>query len=264
MKKVHVGREWFTTRDEGQGPVLLLVHGFPLNHSMWNRQIEWFSKSLRVVAPDLRGFGASPEAGETSTMEQFAQDLVGLLEALKIEGPIVYCGLSMGGYIGWRFARDYPDRVRALIQCDTRALADSPDAAAGRRKLADQTLSQGPGPIADAMLPKLAAGEHAAVMAELRRMIMATSSKGIAAALRGMASRPDMTDFLPKITAPTLTLVGERDVISTPAETRGIAAAIPGAKYVEIPGAGHMTPMENPTAFNREVEIFLGEVGVLA
>ena len=105
---------------------LLLVHGFPLDHTMWAAQIEAISSRCRVIAPDLRGFGRSPPAGERTTMEQFADDLAGLLDAIGISEPVVYCGLSMGGYIGWQFWRKHANRLRGLILCDTRATADSP------------------------------------------------------------------------------------------------------------------------------------------
>ena len=187
-------------------------------------------------------------------MEQFADDLAGLLDALEIAEPVVLCGLSMGGYIALQFWRKYAARLRGLILCDTRAAADPPEAAAARLVMAERVLREGPAPLVDSMLPRVL-GEttrqkRPQLVEAVRRMMMAASPQGIAAALRGMAERPDMTAALGEIRCPTLVLVGAEDVASTPAEMRGMAQAIPGAKFVEIPAAGHLSPLENPPAFN--------------
>jgi len=243
---------------------LVLVHGFPLDHSMWHTQIELLSSSFLVIAPDLRGFGGSPAVAGTATMEQMADDLAALLDALDVDEPVVLCGLSMGGYVGFQFWRKHRARLRALVLCDTRAVADTSEAAAGRLKLAETVLRDGTGPLADAMIPKLFAPatiERETEMVESQRqVILAASREGVAAALRGMAARPSAVDYLPQIALPTLVVVGSDDVISTPDEMRGIAAAIPGSDVVVIPHSGHMTPLENPAAFNVAIERFLARV----
>jgi 3-oxoadipate enol-lactonase len=249
--------------DRGQGRPLLLVHGFPLDHTMWAEQIEAISPHCRVIAPDLRGFGESrTEVAETKvTMGQFADDLAAMLDALEIGEPIVYCGLSMGGYIGFQFWRKYAERLRGLVLCDTRAAADTPEAAAGRQAMADRVLKEGPGPVAEAMLPRLLGATSQRKRPELaealRRVIMANSPQGIAAAALGMAERPDMTVAQKDIRCPTLVIVGQEDEVSPPAEMRGIAQAIPAARFVEIPAAGHMSPMENPAAVTAAIVDFL-------
>src|SRR6187549_4000961 len=100
MPMISVGSASLNVQDEGRGQPLLLVHGFPLDQTMWRGQISELSKSFRVIAPDLRGFGgSSPIAGddEILTMAQFADDLAALLTALQIQEPVTFCGLSMGG-----------------------------------------------------------------------------------------------------------------------------------------------------------------------
>jgi pimeloyl-ACP methyl ester carboxylesterase len=278
--------------DRGSGLPLLMVHGFPLDHTMWAGQSalapappallvgERFRSAgpppakgspprsaLRVIAPDLRGFGRSPARGETVAMHEFADDLAALLDALGVAEPVVYCGLSMGGYIGWQFWRKHPTRLRGLILCDTRAQADAPEAAAARRAMADRVLREGPAPLVEMMLPKLL-GEttrrrRPVLEEQLRRTMMSNSPAGIAAAARGMAERPDMTAALGEIRCPTLLLVGAEDVISPPAEMRGIAAAIPGAKLVEIPAVGHMSPLESSAAVNAAIAEFLSALSPL-
>lgn len=261
MKRVAVrGVEW-NVWDEGAGVVLLLVHGFPLDHSMWAGQFEPFSTRHRVIAPDLRGFGASSASDESVSMEQFADDLAELLAALKINEPVVFCGLSMGGYIALQFVKKHADRLKALVLCDTRAAADTAEAAANRLSMAQRVLNEGAEIAAAAMAPRLFGKQTAQQQPErvekVRRVMLSTAPAAIAAAQRGMAARPEMTDYLPQISVPTLVVVGEEDPISPVAEMRQIAESIPGAQFAIISAAGHMAPLENPAAFNEELEKFL-------
>ncbi len=153
MKRVAIrGVEW-NVWDEGTGEALLLVHGFPLDHTMWAGQLEAFSTRYRVIAPDLRGFGGSQSSDASVSMEQFADDLAELLAALKINEPVVLCGLSMGGYVALQFVKQHADRLKALVLCDTRAAADSAEAAANRLSMAQRVLSEGAEVAAEAMAP---------------------------------------------------------------------------------------------------------------
>lgn len=251
--------------DRGTGPAILLVHGFPLDHTMWAAQIESLARRYRVIAPDLRGFGRSPlgaiDPSQGVSMEQYADDLAELLDALQIAEPIVLVGLSMGGYIAWQFVRKYPERLRALAQLDTRAAADTADARAGRLKMAEHVAEWGTTRVAGMMGPRLlsqrAFQQRPEIVAAVRRVVECTSAAAIAAAQRGMAARPDVTDLLPSIRVPTLVIVGDEDVISPPEEMRAIAAGIPGAEFVVIPESGHMTTMEQPEAVNEALLRFL-------
>ncbi len=121
--------------DQGQGIPLLLVHGFPLDHTMWLPQ-QPLSDCCRLLAPDLRGFGRSSPADGEMTMRQMSDDLAGLLDALSLDQPIVIGGLSMGGYVALQFWQTYRERLAGLILCDTRAAADTPEVAAGREAAA--------------------------------------------------------------------------------------------------------------------------------
>ncbi len=254
--------------DRGEGTPVLLVHGFPLDHTMWNSQIEAIADRCRVIAPDLRGFGqsslgdADPKLGVS--MEHYADDLAEFLDVLAIHEPIVLVGFSMGGYVAWQFVRKHARRSRALVQCDTKAAADTDEARAARLKMADQITEWGPARVAEMMGPKLLAKRSfevkPEVVADVRRVVEATSPAAIACAQRGMASRSDMTGLLPSIRVPTLVLVGQEDAISPPAEMRAIADAIPNAKFVVIPDAGHMTTMENPDAVNAALRSFIEKI----
>lgn len=261
LRKIDVCGVRYQVVDDGIGPAILFVHGFPLDHTMWAAQIEEFSKTHRVIAPDLRGFGGTDGALYSVSMEQFADDLNELLLALQVDRPITFCGLSMGGYIGWQFAIRHPRWLGRLIACDTRAAADTAEAAANRLKMADIVVKEGPAPVAMAMMPKLfapATTENRPVITDLvRQMVMRTNPIAIAAAHRGMAVRPDVTPLLASLRIPTLVIAGEHDLISPAAEMKTIADSLPNARFVVIPEAGHMSPMEDPKAVNRAIDEFL-------
>ena len=261
MKSINVNGIRLNVLDEGSGLPLVFVHGFPMSHAMWAAQTSALCDRFRVIAPDLRGFGDSPDESDVVTMEQLADDLAAMLEQLGISEPVVLCGLSMGGYVAWQFVRKYPDKLRGLVLCDTRAVADSADGVAHRLRLAQMVLEKGADVVASTMLPNVFATAtpqtQPAVVESLRRVIMSSSPRAIAAALRGMAERPDVRSWLPQITLPTLLIVGVEDKISTVSEMREIAAALPYATLVEIANAGHLAPLENPTATNRALRDFL-------
>jgi pimeloyl-ACP methyl ester carboxylesterase len=250
--------------DRGAGRPIVLVHGFPLDHAMWQAQIDSLSGEFRVIAPDLRGFGTSGlapgDADRGVGMEQYAADVAEVLDALGVIGPVVLAGFSMGGYAAWQFALKWPQRLAGLIQCDTRALADTEEARAGRVKMAEAALAAGDSSPALAMLPKLVGKTTQAsrpeIAAAVQSLIERQSAAAVAAAQRGMARREDVRSRLTQIACPALMIVGAEDVISPPAEMREIAAMMPSADVVEIAGAGHMTPMENSVAVTQAIAEF--------
>ena len=267
MKEALVGDIRLAYRDEGTGQPILLIHGFPFDHTMWDAQVSGLSGRRRVLAPDLRGFGrsvsgAEPTAGETVTMDRFADDLAGLLEALAIDEPVAVAGLSMGGYIALAFWRKYRDRTGALLLCDTKAKADPPMNAELRLKAAAAFEKEGMDAAAEEMPRKLFSPTSLETKPEavesIRAVIRRTRPPGAAAANRGMARRRDMESELSRIEVPVLLIVGEDDSISPPDEMAAMAARIPGAQFETIPNSGHLTPLENPEAFNARVAEFLG------
>jgi 3-oxoadipate enol-lactonase len=261
MKNVTANGHEFSVFDEGTGAPIVFVHGFPLNHTMWQGQLDAFADSHRVIAPDLRGFGNSGVTEGTATMKQFADDLNAILDALEVTEPITYCGLSMGGYIGWEFMRKYSRRVKSLILCDTRAAADSPEGIKNRHDMAEKVLLFGPVPAVGTMLPKLVSektnAERPDVLKRLREMIVGSDKRSISAALLGMAQRPDSSAMLPTLTTPTLVIVGAEDQLTPALEVKQMAEAIPQALFVEISGTGHMAPMEDPQTVNDAMARFL-------
>jgi pimeloyl-ACP methyl ester carboxylesterase len=248
--------------DDGPGPVVVLLHGFPLDRSMWEYQRTGIGSTYRVIAPDLRGHGETAAPEGVYHIDDMAEDVVETLVALGIHEPIVLGGLSMGGYVALALAHRHPHRLRGLMLIDTRASADTPQAALGREELAQRVLAADSAePAVEAMLPRLF-GEttrlnRPEVIAQMRERMLRTPARAVAGALRGMAARLDRTAELGRIAVPTLVMVGAEDVLTPPSEAKAMADAIPNARYVEIPGAGHLAPLENPSVANGAMFAFL-------
>lgn len=261
---VAVGDTRLAVHTAGGGLPLLLLHGFPLDHAMWAAQ-EPLAEHGRLVVPDQRGFGASPGPGPTS-MEELADDAAALLAALHC-GPAVVCGLSMGGYVAQHLAVRHPGRVAALVLADTKLEADTPEARAARVDLAGKVGRLGQGIVADAMVPRLlatsaesrAAAGRSDVEAALRAAIMRQPVATIQAALAALGGRPDMTAAMRRVRVPTLLVVGAEDAITPPACMEAALDAMPHARLLVIPRAGHMAPLETPDVFNRALLEFLAE-----
>lgn len=248
--------------DNGPGPVVVLLHGFPLDRTMWAAQAATLGSLYRVITPDLRGFGETAAPEGIYPIEDMADDVVETLDALKITEPIVLGGLSMGGYVALSLAVRYPKRLRALMLMDTRATADTPEAAAGREAAAREVEATGSVEgVVSSYLPRLfgpvARERRADAVAEVADVMRRTSPLAVAGALRGMATRADRTGDLGRITVPTLVLVGADDAVIPPAEARALASRLPHAQLVEVPEAGHLAPLENPAAANAAILKFL-------
>lgn len=244
----------------GDGPVLLLLHAFPLGLFMWDAQVEALSTTHRVVRFDARGFGGSAAGTGPLTMERIADDGAFLLDHLGIERAVVG-GCSMGGYAAFAFVRRHPQRLAGLVLQDTRAGADGAEAKANRATLAAKVLAEGAGAAVEAFLPKLVGEttrrERPDVVAGLRERILAAAPRAIANALHGLAARADSRETLPAIAVPTLVLVGAEDVLTPPSEAATMAAAIPRARLDVIGGAGHLASLESPAAVNAALRAFL-------
>jgi pimeloyl-ACP methyl ester carboxylesterase len=253
-----------TVNEFGKGHPVVLLHGFPMDHSVWDHQVQTLAARYRMITPDLHGLGFSKSCPGKITVEQWAGALVGMLDTLRIDVPIVLGGLSMGGYIAFQFFQSHRARLAGLILCDTRAAADTAQAAAGRLETAARLERDGTWFLPESMLPRLLAPAtldgRIDVVERLRRTMLAGDQFTYAAILRGLAERPDFTPLLPKIDCPTLLLVGRHDVISPVAEMTAIARAIPHARLGEIEDAGHVTPLEAPEAVTLAMCEFLDAV----
>ena len=158
-----------TFLDAGKGPPVLFLHAFPLSSAMWRQQIEAFRKDYRVVAPDFRGFGSTPGFAGAPSVDQMADDVAGLLGELKIQQPVVICGLSMGGYVALAFAPRRAAQLRALILADTRAEADDAAARANREKMIEFASKNPSLAVVERMMPSLPVHRHTGQTAGGRR-----------------------------------------------------------------------------------------------
>jgi 3-oxoadipate enol-lactonase len=246
--------------EAGSGTPLLLVHGWPLDRSMWRGQLGGLATHARVLAPDLRGFGGSSVRAPFS-IDQYADDLAAFLDALGLAQAVV-CGLSMGGYIAFSILRRHRERVRALILADTRATADTDEGRENRRKAIGLIEQEGMQALAARQLPSMVGRstlERRPELAEsVRHMMASLSPEGVIGAARAMADRPDSTPLLSSIEVPTLVVGGAEDGITPPDVLRAMAAEIPGSRVEILEQAGHLSPLERPAAFNHVVSEFVG------
>ncbi len=244
-------------------PALLLLHGFPFSRSMWEPQLASLAGAVRLIAPDARGAGASDPGDGQTTMETLVDDLFRVLDAVA-PGPVVGCGLSMGGYILLRALEREAGRFRAVILCDTRSEPDGDEGRLARADAVRRLRDEGVPAFADGFLSSvLAPGtseRDPELVAALRRRIASNSALGIRGLLLAMATRTDTTPSLRRIAVPTLVLAGSEDALTPPARARAMAERIPGARFAEIPGAGHLSNVEAPEAFGRALSEFLASL----
>jgi len=245
----------FDVLDEGTGPAIVLLHGFPLSKETWDAQAAALQPHARVIRFDFRGLGTSGVTPGPYLMESLAGDVAGVLDALEIERAVI-AGHSLGGYVAFAFYRMFAERCLGLGAVCTRASADEPAAAAAREELATLAEAQGIGPVAAAFLPRYFAprvyAESPAQVARARAIIERTDPRGAAAMLRGMAARVSSEDLLAEIDVPACVIAGREDAIVPVAEARALAAALPNAAF-ELLDCGHFALFESPDGVSREL-----------
>jgi len=248
--------------------VAVFLHAFPLNAVMWVPQLRALPEGWAAVAPDFRGFGASTpdDAGaarEDARLEDYAEDVAALMDAVGAPHAAL-CGCSMGGYAAFAVLRRFPGRVRGLLLADTRAAADAEAARASRAAMLALLDRDGPAAVAAEMRPKLVGptsrGERPDVLAAIVSLMDRATARGIGFAVARMASRPDATPELAAFRGPVSVLVGEEDTLTPHPEAASMAAAVPGAAFAKIAGAGHISNLEAPEAFNVMLRDWLGAV----
>jgi pimeloyl-ACP methyl ester carboxylesterase len=241
---------------------LVLLHAFPLNARMWEGQLAFAGHGWHVIAPHMRGTDGGIDDRPTAsvTMDDYAADIVDLLDALHVEDAVL-CGLSMGGYLALALMRHAPTYIRGLILADTKSQADTPEGLEARRGMLSLVETKGVKAVAEAMIPKLLGAttqaQHAQVVERVRSLIMANSPESVAGSVRALMSRRDTTSLLASIRVPTLVIVGDEDVVTPPANADELRETIPGAEFARIPSAGHLSNLEAPDAFNAALTRFL-------
>ena len=246
---VPVGRARIPVYEAGQGPLALLIHGYPLDHRCWLDQIrDLGSDDRRVAAVDLRGHGASPWAGDpVHTMDLLADDVAAVIEEISPDGKADVAGLSMGGYVVLGLLERHAERIRSVALVCSRAVADTAQGREGRDAMATSAVNEGRGWLANRLLPNLVApGSSILSKARVRSMIEDQPLETIVADLAGMRDRPDRTEVLEGIEVPLVMIHGSEDSLIPPAESEAMAASVAGARLAIVPGSGHMAPVERP------------------
>ena len=248
---------------QGKGTPVVFLHGYPFDGSIWQGQVDHFSKEAHVVAPDTSGFGLSPDLpgdSKDASMDAYADILAAVLKE-KGQNNIVLVGHSMGGYISFAFLRRHADMLRALVLVATKAGADTEVGREGRFKQAAAVEEKGAQAVVEAMLPKLfapATYENKPELVEtIRKTMLSQNRHGIIAALHAMASRPNSAPDLAGINVPTLIISGAEDAIMPAAEADNLHANIRGSQHASIEGAGHMMMLEQADRFNETLSTFL-------
>lgn len=259
---------YYTDIGKERSPPVVLIHGFPFSSEMWNGQTQMLQASqenLRIVTYDLRGHGQSDVGDGQYSIELFVDDLIALLDHLKITKTIL-CGFSMGGYIALRAIERNPDRFRALVLCDTMSAADSNEAKIKRANSIKLVKKQGVGRFAEGFLKAVFAPKtfetQPEIIDEISRIVLSNSPAGICGALLAMAGRTDTTEALSRINIPTLILVGEHDAVTPPNAAKNMQDRIPNSKLQLIKNAAHMSNLENPKVFNEQLIKFVAEITV--
>lgn len=233
----------------GEGPPLVLLHPFPVNHEFWLPVAQALATRYRIVLPDLRGHGGSGVGDGPATMDKYAADIARVMDDADIgRAPLV--GVSLGGYALFEFWRRHGGRVAALGLCNTKAPADSAEARAGRLEAANDVLERGTEPFFESMIPRLLGKSTLETRPDLvngaLRMMRQMSPEDVAQVQRGMAGRPDSMDTLKTIHVPTLLVTGEEDILTGVNEAELLRQHISGSQLRVIPKAGHYSPWERP------------------
>jgi pimeloyl-ACP methyl ester carboxylesterase len=232
---------------------ILWIHGFPLSSEIFEPQTR--IAGYRHIHPDLRGFGSAPPPDGETSMASYSRDLIDLLDAEGIDHCVV-AGFSMGGYIAMQLVRDVPQRIAALLLLDTRETPDTDEGRATRYKQAEDVAKNGIGGVVEAMLPKMVVQES--YRDEVRRIMETSSPRGVIAALKAMAARPDSAETLRNATMPAFVIVGDRDEITPVRDAERMVSLLPHAEMAPIARAGHMANFEASEQVNNLIAAFLG------
>jgi 3-oxoadipate enol-lactonase len=259
VDNVHVCYEDYGNNE----PVVIFIHGFPFDKSSWQPQMDFLKTFNRVIAYDIRGFCRSTTEDMKASIDLFAADLIGLMDALEIKQAVI-CGLSMGGYIALNAIKHYPERFRGLILCDTQSIADTDEGKEKRYKTIEQIENNGLTEFADAYMKNVFAEstleQKKDTVEHIRSIVLNTPVSTIARTMSAIAQRIETSSSLENINVPTLILCGNEDKLTPPEQSWYMHEHIKNSELHIIPGAAHLSNLEQPDVFNQHMRKFLDKL----
>ncbi len=253
--------------DVGKGKVpIIFLHGFPFDKSTWELQLEFLKFKYRLIACDIRGFGQSKDEDSPLSIDLFGDDLIAFMDELDISKAIV-CGLSMGGYIALNVEKRFPERVEALILCDTQCIPDSPEVKKKRYQTIEEIESNGVAEFNEGFIKKVfhkdSFTNNKEVVEQLKTVVSANSQHIIVQGLVALAEREETCSSLKDIAIPTLIICGREDEVTPLAQSESMNSAIRGSVLNVIENVGHVSNLEHPHEFAKHISDFLsGLIGV--
>jgi len=229
-------------------PTLILIHGYPLDHTLWDYVIAPLREVTQVLTPDLPGFGGKPPLATEPSIDRMADEIAKLFVNEHIDHAVV-AGMSMGGYVALSLAERYRHRLAGIALISTQSTADSEEARAARLQMIESVRARGTAAASEAILKRLFAPVNVSNESFRQRVVRSAERagvEGICWALQAMASRSDRTDILSELHFPSLVVHGSEDQIIPAERARQMAGCLQDSEYVEIPNAGHAIPWEAP------------------
>jgi len=249
--------------DSATAPVVVLLHAFPCDHTMWSAQADQLTAAgYRVLTPDLPGFAAADLPAAAPDLDVVVGQLLAFLDEQGVT-EFAVAGLSLGGYVAMALLRQAPERITALMLVDTKATADPPPAVENRLAVAERAESEGSTEfLVAAMIPALLGAstreQRPEVVAQAEAWIRAAAPATVAWYQRAMAQRPDSLANLSQFDRPAAVIYGEEDTVLSPlGEQEAMAAALPNSVLIRIPAAGHLSAVERPSAVSEALLQFL-------
>lgn len=246
--------------DEGKGKPVVLIHGFPFDHHLWDNQVNVLSRTNRVIAPDLRGFGESDHPDDIYTMTQYAADIIALLDLLQIKKAVIG-GLSMGGYVALAIAEQFPERMEGLILSNTRSAKDTAAVRQNRYNTIEKINYDGTEFLVEDMVQKVLSkktlNQNSGVVEFVENMMRRQDAVGMKGALAGMAQRKDRTFILNTIQVPVIVINGKKDSLISVIEAKRMVRELSVGHLEVIPGSGHLSNLEQPEKYNDILKRFI-------
>jgi len=245
MKTITINNLSLAYTRRGHGAPLVLIHGYPLDSSIWGEVVPLLEEHFDLIIPDVRGFGGSATTTNMYTLTDVAADINGLLDELGVPSAFV-AGHSMGGYLALALAKAYPEHVRGLALISSQTAADAPEGKQKRYDTAKQVEEQGVGVVVEAMTPKLSA--DARIQSFVRNLMAEQKAQAYIGTLKAMAEREDTLSMLAAATFPLIIVHGDADALIPVAKAREVASVASRATLIELAGIGHMPMLESPQA----------------